>query len=179
MTTLNHEYRNYSLSSATMRNADLIPTFASFLEDNAKDLYDSIFSDNEYKAILDNEDYDNETADYLLNEDLFDALNEIAPDGCYFGSNEGNGSDYGFWAFEDDSAYFDRFDICEAYWQLEVDYNISGVLQERKSNKRRNMSTGYQLSRMHFKISPLHMNYNDLSDNAKAIYNNWLYNHYM
>lgn len=44
-----------------------------------------------------------------------------------------------------------RQDIQEAYYCLEYDYNVSGVLQERPSNMRRNMSTGYQLTRMGFK----------------------------
>jgi hypothetical protein len=39
--------------------------------------------------------------DWLLS-DLFDALNDIAPDGCYFGAHPGNGSDYGFWEVEED-----------------------------------------------------------------------------
>ena len=50
---------------------------------------------------------------------------------------------------------FDRFDICEAHYALEVDYNVGGVLQERPSNQRRNMSTDYQLHRMGFRPSPL------------------------
>lgn len=29
--------------------------------------------------------------------ELFDALNKVAPSGCYFGANEGDGSDFGFW----------------------------------------------------------------------------------
>jgi len=29
-------------------------------------------------------------------------------------------------------AYFDRFDICEAYAYLETDYNVGGMLQERR-----------------------------------------------
>lgn len=44
----------------------------------------------------------------------------------------------------------DRFNICQAYAQLESDYNVGGILQERPSNQRRNMSIGYQLSRMGF-----------------------------
>lgn len=32
-----------------------------------------------------------------LAEDLMDFLNRIAPSGWYFGSHEGDGSDYGFW----------------------------------------------------------------------------------
>ena len=34
--------------------------------------------------------------------DLMDALNEYAPTGYYFGSIEGDGSDFGFWAIEDE-----------------------------------------------------------------------------
>lgn len=33
---------------------------------------------------------------------LFDILDSIAPDGCYFGAIEGDGSCYGFWPCEDD-----------------------------------------------------------------------------
>lgn len=42
------------------------------------------------------------------------------------------------------------FDICQAHAQLESDYNIDGILRERASNRRRNMSTSCQLSRMGF-----------------------------
>lgn len=61
---------------------------------------------------------------------------------------------------------FDRFDICAAHRQMEADYNVGGVLHERESNKRRNMSTGYQLDRMHYRPSPL----GDMTPNAWAIY---------
>src|SRR5690606_2906706 len=47
--------------------------------------------------------------DYFLSEDamwdlewLFDALNEFAPEGTYFGTCEGDGSDIGFWPIEED-----------------------------------------------------------------------------
>ena len=33
---------------------------------------------------------------------LFDVLDSIAPEGCYFGAGYNNGSSYGFWPCEDD-----------------------------------------------------------------------------
>lgn len=66
--------------------------------------------------------------------------------------------------------YYDRFDICEAYYLAEYLYNVSGILQERASNRRRKMSIGYQLYRMNFRISPLFMNYVSLTENGQAIY---------
>lgn len=66
-------------------------------------------------------------------------------------------------------AVFDRFDICEAHYILESDYNVSGVLQERPSNIRRRMSTGFQLSRMGFKPAP-NLSYESMTDNGRAIY---------
>lgn len=67
-------------------------------------------------------------------------------------------------------AYFNRFDICEAHAVMEWDYNVSGILQERDSNQRRNMSTWFQLQRMGF--SPAYaLSYDSLTENGKEIYN--------
>ena len=41
-----------------------------------------------------------------------------------------------------------RFSICQAYAQLESDYNAGGWLRERPSNQRRLESIGVQLSRI-------------------------------
>ena len=43
-----------------------------------------------------------------------------------------------------------RFSICQAYAQLESDYNVGGWLRERPSNQRRLESIGTQLSRIGF-----------------------------
>lgn len=85
-----------SVSTATMRPEDLIPAFVWKLErlvdgDEHKDLI------AEANAI---EDYDSEQADEVLTE-LFDALDEAAPQYGYFGANEGDGADYGFWLSSD------------------------------------------------------------------------------
>ena len=71
---------------------------------------------------------------------------------------------------------FNRMDICDAYYMLEVDYNVGGWLHERKSNVRRGIkrgcigeSTDIQLSRMGYKPSPL-LSYETLSDNSKELY---------
>ena len=69
------------------------------------------------------------------------------------------------------SAYFDRLDICEAYYILESDYNVGGWLRERPSNVRRMESCSVQLHRIGFKPSPI-ISYDNLSENGKVIYDN-------
>ena len=91
----------------TMRTQDLIPAFLDTLAEVWPEAYEG------YMAaafppipayVQDEGDYsewwDSEDAHWLL-ESLFDQLNEAAPEGYYFGAHPGDGSDYGFWAFED------------------------------------------------------------------------------
>jgi hypothetical protein len=66
--------------------------------------------------------------------------------------------------------YFDRFDICGAYLAMEWDWNVSGVLQERKSNARRRMSTEFQLHRMRYKHGAMWDGCKSLSENGREIY---------
>lgn len=66
-------------------------------------------------------------------------------------------------------AQFDRFDICEAHLLLEWDYNVSGWIQDRPSNVRRNESTGVQLGRMQFRPA-MGLSFDELTDNGKEIY---------
>ena len=99
-----------SISHGTMRECDLIPTFMGVLRD---------FSPAQAARITDEHgdafiqrcsdpkglDYslikEMERQGYLV-EDLFDALDAIAPEGCYFGAHPGDGSDYGFWEADED-----------------------------------------------------------------------------
>lgn len=64
---------------------------------------------------------------------------------------------------------FNREDICQAYWLLEVDWGCGGRLPERPSNQRRHESTGCQLSRIGF-APPSGLCYSTLSENGREIY---------
>jgi hypothetical protein len=86
----------------TLRPQDLIPAFLDALRVVAPDAYAQVVcapfgvvpadvNDGDSSAWWDGED-----AAALL-ESLFDALNENAPDGYYFGALDGDGSDFGFW----------------------------------------------------------------------------------
>ena len=65
---------------------------------------------------------------------------------------------------------FDRFDVCEAHYQLEVDWNLNGWLRERPSNRRRMEATHVQLHRMGFQVGSGWNGYDSLTDNGKEIY---------
>jgi hypothetical protein len=89
-----------SVSSGTMRTEDLIDAFVPVLEalDAKHGVHAALIAE-----VLAIEDFDSEVEDEDgLLEALFDALNECAPEGYYFGSHEGDGADYGFWQVEAD-----------------------------------------------------------------------------
>ncbi len=97
MTT--HKATVGSISHGTLRTPDLLEAFANELEWLTA-------SDNELveeaRAVLTldragwSELADSEEANDLVSS-MTDALNELAPPYCYFGANEGDGSDFGFW----------------------------------------------------------------------------------
>ena len=115
----NRTYIFGTISHGTMRDVDLLDSFSSALEHLSTSNYeyqkykDIIKEARRYRNFLiKHEDklykpYHKkmrdsifETVSYLINEDLFDALNEFAPPNHYFGSHPGDGSDYGFWLSE-------------------------------------------------------------------------------
>ena len=97
-----------TVSHGTMNPIDLVPVFADLLAElsgnNPESPESGLLHDcHKYRNGLINRvndsDFD-ETESELVN-DLFDALNEYAPDGFYFGAHCGDGSDYGFWQVEE------------------------------------------------------------------------------
>jgi hypothetical protein len=111
MKALPKEYIGMELSNATMRSEDLIPSFLYFLEQVAKEceIEDEVQAIQEEVAKLEFEEksgygtyYKNEDeASWILNEDIWELLNSIAPQFCYFGANEGDGACYGFWTSDE------------------------------------------------------------------------------
>jgi hypothetical protein len=84
---LGKEWINVSLSHATLKTEDIFEAVKFLLPEN---LVNDFESGNE------------EEKEIILNEDIFDYLNNISPIGCYFGSTEGDGSDFGFWENEEE-----------------------------------------------------------------------------
>lgn len=90
-----------SISSGTMRPEDLIPAFLYALEHQDKRTRAHYNLCRSINARIGNDDYyGSEDSDFDL-EALCDALDSYAPEGFYFGSHPGNGSDYGFWLSEE------------------------------------------------------------------------------
>jgi hypothetical protein len=85
-----------SISTGTMRAADLIPAFTDTLA--------RLDKTGDYKGLLAEaravSDFASDDADAIM-EELFDALNSFAPDYGYFGAHPGDGADYGFWLSDD------------------------------------------------------------------------------
>jgi len=96
---LSTDFVGVCTSSATLRLCDLIPPALDILAEHDHETYAAIVDDYNY---VDNEAfYDSEDAAWMWHEDLFYALNEIAPARCYFGSHEGDGALMGFWIAHD------------------------------------------------------------------------------
>ena len=87
------------VSDGTMRPEDLIPKFLNVLKVYGKDVYDKYVGEN--PEVLDLSGMDDETLGWVVDE-LFDKLNEIAPEGYSFGSQDGDGACYGFWSEDAD-----------------------------------------------------------------------------
>lgn len=99
-----------SVSHATMRNEDLIPTFIEVLFALNREKARNVWKDNiNLLTALCDKQCGKEGDEYWESDDatevcfsLFDLLDSESPNGFYFGSNEGDLCDYGFWRNESD-----------------------------------------------------------------------------
>jgi hypothetical protein len=113
-----------TISHATLRTRDLLEEFEwvvrHLAERNLKQTPDEeMFKRHlrlceDARKLLEVEEWDedqDEEAGVLVNEDFFEALQEYAPPYVQFGTNEGDGSDFGFWpsieSLQEDSRYRD------------------------------------------------------------------------
>jgi hypothetical protein len=91
----------------TLRTCDLIPAFLGALRDVAPDHYAGYVVapfgpiPAHVQDAGDSSDWWDGDDAYALLEELFDILNDHAPEGYYFGAHPGDGSDFGFWRCEE------------------------------------------------------------------------------
>jgi len=96
-----HEYAG-TLIHGTLRPGDLLESFADFLEREAPQRFEKVLRNYSLEAsgVDDWQWFAEVMAPEEVQEILFDledALGDIAPEGYYFGTLEGDGSDFGFW----------------------------------------------------------------------------------
>ena len=93
--------------SGTMRPQDLVPALMEVLSAYDPDAHKRMVMDSPTPVVpleaMDDDRHEwwaSDDARYFL-EDLFNALNQVAPDNVYFGAHPGDGSDYGFWPIDE------------------------------------------------------------------------------
>jgi len=99
--------KDCSLSHGTLRPQDLIPVMMSALRVVDCAAYEQLLTPAfplppAYAREDDDADWwgSEDCAEFF--EELYALLNYAAPEGYYFGSHPGDGSDFGFWEYEDD-----------------------------------------------------------------------------
>lgn len=94
-----------SISHGTLRPEDLVDSFNGALRDlleknpemKSTDMDALLIRCDQYLEEDPDNAEDSEEEGSELVSDLEDALSEFVPPCCYFGSHEGDGSDFGFW----------------------------------------------------------------------------------
>lgn len=91
--------KDQSVIRGSLRPQDLIPAFLHVIKDTPE--YRSFWFNYpevvEVMGVEDDPRWESEAVLYFLNERLMDIMQKYAPDGYYFGSHPGDGSDFGYW----------------------------------------------------------------------------------
>jgi hypothetical protein len=114
---VNEKWKNVSVSHGTLREKDLLPRFVEVLDELKEEATFAPRSDSPLQVefidrvetrlgdierrIEHPEYYKSDSMPWDLRM-LFDLLNRFAPEGFYFGTHPGDGSDFGFWEVEKD-----------------------------------------------------------------------------
>lgn len=110
-----------TMSEGTMRPQDILPAVMDVLKEYHPEAYQLVTStisgefDATYTELCGDKDHPawrSEEMGWILGEVAWDAMNEIAPDGYYFGAHPGDGADYGFWLVNDWEDEEDHFCYC-------------------------------------------------------------------
>ncbi len=95
------------ISNGTMRPYDVASKILHFLQTEHPDVFNEFMNthpDMKKAYEMDDENHpywNSEDCTYDLNDDLWDKMNDVAPEGEYFGAHPGDGASYGFWKSED------------------------------------------------------------------------------
>lgn len=112
------------VSDGTLKPEDLIPKFLNALKHDETAHAKFLKGNPEILEIQSWDDVDDETKSMLVDE-LTDALNDIAPDGYFFGASDGDGACFGFWQVDPDESKKPEAKTCEATFKQGVDDFIS------------------------------------------------------
>ena len=87
-----------SVIHGSLRPADMVPAFAHELADmTSHEQVVKITGFTPDNAPADGDAFWDTFEAAVILTGLYDALNSVAPEGCYFGAHPGDGSDFGFW----------------------------------------------------------------------------------
>lgn len=145
MKRLSKDFVNYEVSNSTLRTQDLIESFSYFIGNVKEQIVEGHEDLSVVTAIIEQSEYglergydgNEEDLDYFLNEELFDFMNDIAPEGCYFGANEGDGAAFGFWQVLEEGDY------CEKCGQGEENHDENGNCIDEWPKDRSPLGPGY------------------------------------
>ncbi len=85
------EWVNRTVSEGTLVPTDLIAAFRETLSELDPE------REKEWAESWKDTDVNPEEVDGFMLQELFEILDDLAPEGCYFGSHDGDGAVFGFW----------------------------------------------------------------------------------